>query len=51
MLDLARFTAKACRDGVAGRLSELGFFFKDPVGDGPHDLATQYAVLRDWATR
>ena len=51
VLDLARFTAKACRDGVAGGVSELGFFFKDPVGDGAHDLATQYAVLRDWATR
>ena len=51
VLDLARFTAKACRDGVSGGVSEFGFFFKDPVGDGAHDLATQYAVLRDWATR
>ncbi len=51
VLDLARFTAKACHDGVAGGVSELGFFFKDSVGDGAHDLATQYAALRDWATR
>ncbi|HEY3465051.1 MAG TPA: inositol-3-phosphate synthase [Amycolatopsis sp.] len=51
VLDLARLTAKACRDGVAGPVAEFGFFFKDPVGDGPHDLASQYAVLREWAHR
>jgi len=51
VLDLARFTAKACRNGVAGPVPELGFFFKDPVGDGAHDLATQYATLREWARR
>ncbi|GAA4548783.1 inositol-3-phosphate synthase [Amycolatopsis samaneae] len=51
VLDLARFTAKACRDGVAGPVPELGFFFKDPAGDGPHDLVGQYAALRAWALR
>ncbi|MFG1640877.1 inositol-3-phosphate synthase [Amycolatopsis sp. NPDC049252] len=51
VLDLARLTAKACRDGVAGPVAEFGFFFKDPAGDGPHDLASQYAALREWAHR
>ncbi|TVT48883.1 myo-inositol-1-phosphate synthase [Amycolatopsis rhizosphaerae] len=51
VLDLARFTAKACRAGARGPVPELGFFFKDPVGDVPHDLATQYVLLRDWAQR
>jgi myo-inositol-1-phosphate synthase len=51
VLDLARLTGKACRDGVAGPVAEFGFFFKDPVGAGAHDLATQYAALREWAHR
>ncbi|MFE0025651.1 inositol-3-phosphate synthase [Amycolatopsis sp. NPDC059021] len=51
VLDLARFTAAACRAGAAGPVPELAFFFKDPVGDVPHDLATQYAMLRDWVPR
>ncbi|MGW3959501.1 inositol-3-phosphate synthase [Amycolatopsis sp. NPDC005003] len=51
VLDLARLTGKACRDGVAGPVTELGFFFKDPVGDGPPDLASQYTALREWAHR
>ncbi|VVJ20494.1 Inositol-1-phosphate synthase (EC [Amycolatopsis camponoti] len=51
VLDLARLTAKACGDGVAGPVAEFGFFFKDPVGEGPHDLASQYAALREWANR
>ena len=28
-----------------GPLPELGFFFKDPLGDGPSALAEQWAVL------
>ncbi|OXM63077.1 myo-inositol-1-phosphate synthase [Amycolatopsis vastitatis] len=51
VLDLARLTGKACREGVAGPVAEFGFFFKDPAGDGPHDLASQYAALREWAHR
>ncbi|SED32884.1 myo-inositol-1-phosphate synthase [Amycolatopsis tolypomycina] len=51
VLDLARLTGKACRDGVAGPVADFGFFFKDPVGAGPHDLASQYAALRAWAHR
>lgn len=48
VLDLARFMALADEPGA---VSELGFFFKDPVGDGPHGLAAQYDVLREWARR
>ncbi|MDT7727093.1 MAG: myo-inositol-phosphate synthase [Actinomycetota bacterium] len=50
VLDLARFLAKAHAAGVSGPVPELGFFFKDPVGDGPHGLSAQYEVLRAWAT-
>jgi myo-inositol-1-phosphate synthase len=50
VLDLARFLARAHANGVSGPVPELGFFFKDPVGDGPHGLSAQYDVLRDWAT-
>jgi myo-inositol-1-phosphate synthase len=45
VLDLARLTAAAHRAGRAGPLSELGFFFKDPLGDGPSALAEQWATL------
>ncbi|HEV7975633.1 inositol-3-phosphate synthase [Amycolatopsis sp.] len=50
VLDLARFLARAHANGISGPVPELGFFFKDPVGDGPHGLSAQYEVLRDWAT-
>ena len=45
VLDLARLTAAAHRAGRAGALSELGFFFKDPLGAGPSALAEQWATL------
>ncbi|MEV1288798.1 inositol-3-phosphate synthase [Micromonospora sp. NPDC049679] len=45
VLDLARLTAAAHRVGRAGPLPELAFFFKDPIGAGPHSLAEQWAVL------
>jgi len=45
VLDLARLTAAAHRAGRAGPLSELGFFFKDPLGTGPSALAEQWATL------
>ena len=46
VLDLARLTAAAHRAGRAGPLTELAFFFKDPLGDVPHALAEQWALLR-----
>jgi myo-inositol-1-phosphate synthase len=51
VLDLARLTARAREKGLTGPLGELGFFFKDPVGNGPSSLAEQYAELRRFAAR
>ena len=48
VLDLARFIATV---DAPGQVPELAFFFKDPLGVGPHGLAAQYDVLRDWARR
>lgn len=45
VLDLARLTAAAHCAGRSGPLPELGFFFKDPLGDGPSALAEQWAAL------
>ncbi|MGP4027358.1 inositol-3-phosphate synthase [Actinomadura sp. 3N407] len=50
VLDLARLTARAHQSGRAGALEELAFFFKDPHGGGPHDLAAQWRRLCDFAT-
>lgn len=51
VLDLARLTVRARQKGLTGPLSELGFYFKDPVGDGPSSLAEQYTELRSFAER
>ncbi|MGI5379442.1 inositol-3-phosphate synthase [Streptomyces sp. CA-251387] len=51
VLDLARLTARAHEAGLTGPLSELGFYFKDPVGDGPAALGEQYAALTRFAER
>ncbi|MGO4757631.1 inositol-3-phosphate synthase, partial [Streptomyces sp. 2MCAF27] len=45
VLDLARLVARAHATGLRGPLSELAFFFKDPVGDAPSALGEQYAEL------
>nr|WP_296069760.1 inositol-3-phosphate synthase [uncultured Actinoplanes sp.] len=45
VLDLARLTAAAHAAGRSGPLTELAFFFKDPLGDVPHALADQWALL------
>ncbi|GGW94645.1 inositol-3-phosphate synthase [Streptomyces lomondensis] len=45
VLDLARLTARAHETGLSGPLGALGFYFKDPVGDGPSGLAEQYEEL------
>jgi myo-inositol-1-phosphate synthase len=49
VLDLARLIAGAHASGRSGAVSELAFFFKDPVGTTEHDLAAQYETLRTWA--
>ncbi|MEU8535944.1 inositol-3-phosphate synthase [Streptomyces sp. BPPL-273] len=51
VLDLARLAVRAHEKGLSGPLGELGFYFKDPVGDGPSSLAEQYAELRGFAGR
>lgn len=51
VLDLARLTARAHERGLSGPLGELGFYFKDPVGDGPAGLGEQYARLVGFAER
>ncbi|GEK01846.1 inositol-3-phosphate synthase [Streptomyces sp. 1-11] len=52
VLDLARLTARAHERGLTGPLTELAFFFKDPVGDVPAAaLAEQYAALVRFAKR
>jgi myo-inositol-1-phosphate synthase len=48
VLDLARLMARAHRAGAVGAVESLGFFFKDPAGDTPHDLAGQWRALLDW---
>ncbi|MFF8950187.1 inositol-3-phosphate synthase [Streptomyces sp. NPDC014940] len=52
VMDLARLTARAHERGLTGPLTELAFFFKDPVGDAPAAaLAEQYAALVRFAKR
>lgn len=49
VLDLARLMARAHETGRAGPVTELAFFFKDPVGATDHALSSQYDQLRKWA--
>ncbi|MFF0147876.1 myo-inositol-1-phosphate synthase [Amycolatopsis sulphurea] len=49
VLDLARLVAAAHAAGQRGALTELGFFFKDPLGSDEHRFAEQTARLISWA--
>ncbi|MEW2044784.1 inositol-3-phosphate synthase [Streptomyces sp. NPDC005476] len=51
VLDLARLAARAHEAGLSGPLTELAFFFKDPVGEAPSALAEQHAQLERFARR
>ncbi|MDH6223699.1 myo-inositol-1-phosphate synthase [Streptomyces sp. MJP52] len=51
VLDLARLMARAGELGLSGPVAELGFYFKDPVGEGPVALGEQYARLLEFARR
>ncbi|GGX71820.1 inositol-3-phosphate synthase [Streptomyces minutiscleroticus] len=51
VLDLARLLARAHEAGLSGPLTGLGFYFKDPHGDGPAALGEQYAQLTALAER
>jgi myo-inositol-1-phosphate synthase len=45
VLDLARITAAAHAAGHVGALTDLGFFFKDPLGGAPSALSAQWTAL------
>lgn len=51
VLDLARLLLRAGQKGITGPLGDLGFYFKDPVGDGPASLGEQYTELKRFAAR
>ncbi|MFJ3234043.1 inositol-3-phosphate synthase [Streptomyces sp. NPDC086787] len=51
VLDLVRIVARAHEAGMSGPLREAGFYFKDPVGDGPSGLQEQYLELAGLAER
>ncbi|MFF3466915.1 inositol-3-phosphate synthase [Streptomyces sp. NPDC002619] len=51
VLDLARLALRAQELGIGGPLTDLGFYFKDPVGEGPSSLGEQYARLVGFAGR
>ncbi|MDT7847812.1 inositol-3-phosphate synthase [Streptomyces justiciae] len=51
VLDLARLTTRAHEAGLSGPLTDLGFYFKDPVGEGPAALGEQYEALVGFAGR
>ncbi|MEV0171425.1 inositol-3-phosphate synthase [Streptomyces sp. NPDC050803] len=51
ILDLARLTTRAHERGLAGPLTDLAFYFKDPLGEGPAALADQYTALVRFAGR
>ncbi|GAA3986926.1 inositol-3-phosphate synthase [Streptomyces plumbiresistens] len=51
VLDLARLAARAHERGLTGSMTELGFYFKDPVGEGPSALGEQYAALVGFGER
>jgi len=49
VLDLARLGALGLSRGDSGIVSELAFFFKDPVGSREHAIERQFDQLLDWA--
>ena len=51
ILDLARLTGAAHAAGHSGPLTELAYFFKDPVGEVPHGFAEQWQDLVGFAAR
>ncbi|MEU3614603.1 inositol-3-phosphate synthase [Streptomyces sp. NPDC006872] len=51
VLDLARLAARAHEVALSGPLTELAYFFKDPVGDASSALAEQHTELERFAQR
>ncbi|MFC3500734.1 inositol-3-phosphate synthase [Micromonospora krabiensis] len=48
VLDLARLTAAAHAAGRVGPLTDLAFFFKDPLGSPTHSLGEQWTRLAEF---
>lgn len=48
VLDLIRLVHFAKTRNKYGVISELGLYFKSPMGGGPSNLHEQYTILRDW---
>ncbi|MGW0506783.1 inositol-3-phosphate synthase [Micromonospora sp. NPDC003241] len=51
VLDLARLTAAAHAAGITGPLTDLAFFFKDPLGTATHSLGDQWTRLAAFTRR
>jgi myo-inositol-1-phosphate synthase len=51
VLDLARLTAAAHAAGISGPLTDLAFFFKDPLGTATHSLGDQWTRLAAFTRR
>jgi myo-inositol-1-phosphate synthase len=51
VLDLARLTGAAHAAGLSGPLTDLAYFFKDPIGDVDHGFAEQWQALTAFAGR
>ncbi|MBI3838617.1 MAG: inositol-3-phosphate synthase [Planctomycetia bacterium] len=49
VLDLARFTERAWRNGDMGTLGFLSSFFKSPLGCEENDFGRQFQMLEAWA--
>jgi len=48
VLDLARLTERAWRNGDKGALTFLAPFFKSPLGTDEHDFGLQFQMLEKW---
>jgi myo-inositol-1-phosphate synthase len=51
VLDLARLTEFAQRQGEAGPMKHLACFFKDPLGVSVHAFTDQFRLLTDYVAR
>ncbi len=51
VLDLVRLIDRAAERGESGAISELGAFFKSPMGGSPHAFAEQTERLIAWAQK
>jgi myo-inositol-1-phosphate synthase len=51
VLDLARLTEFAHRQGEAGPMKHLACFFKDPLGVNVHAFTDQFRLLTDYVAR